>query len=160
MKKDSDVSLFQAAKVLLLLGFLVVLVRGCNNPTPQRGNAMSHIVTIKSQLRDPAAISAACRRLSLAEPVRGVAQLYAGQTAEGLLVQLPGWKYPVAIDTTSGEVRHDNFDGYWGENIQLTRFLQAYAIEKCRIEARSKGLLVSETQLQDGSVKLQIQEGR
>ena len=77
---------------------------------------MSHIVTIQSQLRDPAAIAAACQRLGLAAPVHGKAQLYAGQTAEGLLVQFPGWKYPIAIDTESGQVHHDHFGGALGRH--------------------------------------------
>jgi len=33
------------------------------------------------------------------------------------------------------------------------------AVEKCRLEARKKGMQVSEQTLQDGSVKLQIVEG-
>lgn len=120
---------------------------------------MSHIVSIKSELHDPIAIAAACRRLSLAEPVRGKARMYAGQTVEGLLVQLPGWKYPLAIDTASGEVKHDNFSGYWGEQAQLDKFLQIYAVEKCRLEARKQGMQISEQALEDGSIKLQIVEG-
>lgn len=119
---------------------------------------MSHIATVKAQLRDHAAIAAACRRLKLTEPVAGTAKLYGGQTAEGLLVQLPGWKYPIAIDTATGDVRRDNFDGYWGEEREFGRFLQMYAVEVCRLEARRKGHTFTETQLQDGSVKLQITE--
>jgi hypothetical protein len=120
---------------------------------------MSHVVTIKTQLRDPTAIAAACRRLNLPEPVRGTAQMYAGQTAEGLLVQLPGWKYPIAIDTQTGELRGDNFSGAWGDQSQLDKFLQMYACEKARQEARLRGCIVTETQLHDGSIKLTIQEG-
>lgn len=120
---------------------------------------MSHIVTVKTQLRDPVAISAACQRLGLAAPVQGNAQLYAGQTAEGLLVQLPGWKYPIAINTESGQVQHDNFQNHWGDIEQLHAFLKAYAIEIVRSEARKKGYVVTEQPLADGSVKLQIQEG-
>ena len=120
---------------------------------------MSHVVTIQTKVRDAAAIAAACRRLGLAEPVQGKAQMYAGQTAEGLLVQLPGWKYPIAIDTQNGDVKHDNFGGYWGETRRLENFLQAYAVELAKQEARRKGCAVTETQLQDGSIKVQIQEG-
>ena len=119
---------------------------------------MSHIVTVKTQLRDPLALAAACRRLGLTEPVLGKARLYAGQTAEGLLVQLPGWKFPAAIDTTSGEIRHDNFGGTWGDARELDRLIQAYAVEKTKIEARRRGHVVTETQLQDGSIRLQILE--
>jgi hypothetical protein len=119
---------------------------------------LSHIVTIKTQLRDPLAITAACQRLGLAEPVYGTARLFAGQTAEGLLVQLPGWRYPIAIKTETGKVHHDNFAGAWGAQAELDRFLQAYACEKAKLEARRRGHTVTETQLQDGSIKLQIQE--
>src|ERR1043166_4202394 len=121
---------------------------------------MSHVVTIKTQLRDPAAIAAACQRLHLAAPVYGKAQLYADQTAEGVLVQLPGWKYKLAINTATGDVQHDNFEGVWGDQRELDRFLQAYAIEKVRIESRKKGYLLTEQPLADGSVKLQILEGQ
>lgn len=75
-----------------------------------------------------------------------------------MILQLPGWQYPLVIDTTTGEVRYDNFGGHWGDEAYLHRFLQAYAIEKVRLESRKKGLTVTEQQLQDGSVKLQIQE--
>lgn len=119
---------------------------------------MSHIVSIKTQLRDPAAIAAACQRLNLTAPVHGTAKLYSGE-ATGLLLQLPGWQYPVVIDTASGNIQFDNFEGAWGEQKQLDSFLQAYSVELVRIEARKKGHTVSETQLQDGSIKLQIQEG-
>ena len=73
---------------------------------------MSHIVTLKAKLRDPAAIAAACQRLGLAAPVQGTAELYSGEVA-GLMVQLPGWLYPVVIDTATGEARFDDYAGRW-----------------------------------------------
>ena len=44
---------------------------------------MSHIVEIRTEVRDPTAVAAACRRLGLPEPVRGTATLYSGE-ATGL----------------------------------------------------------------------------
>jgi hypothetical protein len=73
---------------------------------------LSHLVQIETKVHDPVAIAAACRRLNLAEPVQGTAQLYSGE-ATGMLVQLPEWQYPVVIDTLTGTVRYDNFDGHW-----------------------------------------------
>jgi hypothetical protein len=119
---------------------------------------MSHIVTVQTKLRDPAAVAAACQRLGLAAPAQGTAQLYGGD-ATGLLVQLPGWQYPIVLDTATGEVRYDNFGGRWGEQTQLDRFLQMYAVELAKLEARKKGYQVSEQALQDGSIRLQIVEG-
>jgi hypothetical protein len=119
---------------------------------------VSHIVTIKTELRDHAAVSAACRRLELPPPRSGTAQLFSDQ-ARGLIINLPGWTYPIVVDTTSGQVRFDNFNGVWGDQAHLDRFLQIYAIERARIEARKKGHQITEQTLADGSIKLTIRVG-
>jgi hypothetical protein len=116
---------------------------------------MSHILTINTKIHDPAAVSAACRRLSLAEPVQGTAELFSGQ-ATGLLVRLNGWEYPVVIDTLTGTVRFDNFNGIWGEQKELERFTQMYAVEKAKLEAKRRGYTVNERALENGNIKVQI----
>ena len=117
---------------------------------------MSHIVTIKTEVRDANAVRAACRRLSLAEPVPGKTKLFSGEV-EGLAVQLPDWIYPVVCNLPTGQLHYDNFNGRWGDQSRLNQFLQAYAVEKTKIEARKKGHSVTETPLSDGSIKLTIQ---
>ena len=117
---------------------------------------MSHIVTIKTEIRDAAAIQAACLRLGLPLPIQGKTKLFSDE-AEGWAVQLPGWQYPVVCDTTAGTVHYDNFAGRWGEQKHLDKFLQMYAVEKAKIEAHKKGHTVAEQQLPDGSIKLSVQ---
>ena len=90
--------------------------------------------------------------------MQGTAHLFSGD-ATGLIVQLPDWQYPAVIETRSGTLKYDNFNGEWGEKIQLDRFLQMYAVEVTKLESRKKGYQVSEQQLQDGSIKLQVIEG-
>jgi hypothetical protein len=119
---------------------------------------LSHIVTIKTEVRDHAAVAAACRRLALPEPIQGTAQLYGAQ-ATGLLVRLPEWLYPVVIDTTTGQARYDNYEGSWGDVRHLHRFLQAYVVERSRIEARKKCYLTTEQSLADGSIIVEIEVG-
>jgi hypothetical protein len=119
---------------------------------------MSHIVSVHTRITDQLAITAACKRLGLATPTHGTAKLYSGE-ATGLLLQLPGWQYPVVIDTASGIVKYDNFEGKWGEKAVLNKFLQIYAVEVAKQEARKKNLVVTEQDLEDGSIKLQIMEG-
>jgi hypothetical protein len=119
---------------------------------------MSHVVTIQTKIHDAFAVSIACRRLGLAAPEHGTVSLYSGE-ATGLIVRLPGWRYPAVIDMENGNVRYDNFGGHWGDQAQLDRFLQSYAVEKARLEARKRGHQVFEQQLQDGSIRLQITEG-
>jgi hypothetical protein len=119
---------------------------------------MSHIVRLQTKARDQAAIAAACQRLGLPAPVQGTAKLFSGE-ATGLLLQLPGWNYPAVIDLATGEVRFDNFQGRWGEQQHLDRFLQIYAVECAKQEARKKGYQVSEQALQNGDIRVQIIEG-
>jgi hypothetical protein len=120
-------------------------------------NLMSHLVQIDTKVNDPVAVSAACRRLSLAEPIHGTAQLFSGE-ATGLLIKLPGWQYPAVIDTLTGTIKFDNYQGHWGEQAHLDRFLQMYAVEKAKLEAKKKGYCVTEQARQDGSILIQIHE--
>lgn len=119
---------------------------------------MSHIVEIKTEVRDAAAVTAACDRLRLPQPVQGTHRLFSGEIA-GLGVQLPEWRYPAVCQLETGEIRYDNYGGRWGEQQQLDHFLQMYAVEKAKIEARRRGNTCTEQQLADGSVKLTINVG-
>jgi hypothetical protein len=119
---------------------------------------MSHTVSIKTEVKDAAAVRAACRRLGLTEPVDGKTTLFSSEVS-GLAVKLPDWQYPVVCDLPTGQVKFDNFGGRWGDQKELDKFLQSYAVEKAKIEARKKGMAVAEQQLADGSIKLTIQVG-
>lgn len=112
---------------------------------------MSHIVTIETEVRDDAAVRAACQRLGLPTPVQGKTKLFSGEV-QGLAVQLPGWEYAVVADLATGQLRYDNFGGRWGDQQHLDRFLQAYACERAKAEARRRGHAVTEQQLADGSI--------
>ena len=119
---------------------------------------MSHIVEIKTEIRDEQAVKAACTRLNLPQPEHKSARLFSA-TATGLCVQLPGWQYPVVANLQTGQLQYDNYNGHWGEQKHLNSFLQGYAVEKAKIEARKKGHSVSETSLQDGSIRVTVHVG-
>jgi hypothetical protein len=118
---------------------------------------MSHVVTIATKVRDPVAIAVACRRLHLPEAEHGTAHLYSGE-ATGWFIRLPEWQYPAVVDTANGSICYDNFEGRWGDQACLDRFLQAYAVEKTLLEAHKKGCLVAEQAQADGSIHIRITE--
>jgi hypothetical protein len=119
---------------------------------------LSHIVQIETQVKDEKAVRAACTRLQLAAPEHKTVRLFSA-TATGLCVQLPGWQYPVVANLETGQVQYDNYNGAWGEQKHLNSFLQVYAVEKARIEARKRGHSVSETRLEDGSIRVTVRVG-
>jgi len=116
---------------------------------------VSHVVTVHTQIKDVAAVRAACQRLNLPAPVQGTTKLFDGE-ATGLAVQLPEWVYPVVANLASGELRYDNFQGRWGDQKHLDRFLQTYAVCAATIEARRRGHSVTEQKLANGAIKLTI----
>ena len=119
---------------------------------------MSHVVEIKTEIRDEQAVKAACVRLQLPTPEHKTVRLF-NATATGLCIQLPNWSYPVVCNLQTGQLSYDNYSGAWGEQKHLNSFLQGYAVEKAKIEARKKGHMCSETRLEDGSIKVTIRVG-
>ena len=119
---------------------------------------MSHVVTIEAQVRDPEALRSSCRRLGLDAPVHQTIKLFSAE-ATGHCVQLPRWRYPVVCDTDTGIVHYDNYEGHWGEQTELDKLVQRYAVEKTVIESRKQGYTVTEQTLADGSIKLSVQVG-
>ena len=48
------------------------------------------------------------------------------------------WQYPVC-ELATGQLKYDNFGGRWGDQEQLDRFMQAYAVEKARARSPEEG---------------------
>ena len=119
---------------------------------------MSHVVTIKVEVRDFDAIKSAARRLNLKEPVHGIAEIF-NTKVEGVLIELPEWIYPVCANLQTGELLYDNYNEQWGDEKHLHRFVQMYGVEKATLEARRKSYSVVEQPLGDGSVKLIVNVG-
>lgn len=63
------------------------------------------------------------------------------------------------LNLPTGEMKMDDFGGRWGDRRHLDKFLQMYAVEKARIEARKRGHALTEATLPDGSIKLTINVG-
>src|SRR6478609_8144976 len=95
----------------------------------QNGGSMSHIVSLRTEVRDAVAVEAACRRLNLPPPESGTFELFNAR-ASGYAVRLSGWRFPVVCNLAEGELRLDNYGGHWGDQKELDRFVQAYCVEK------------------------------
>ena len=51
------------------------------------------------------------------------------------------------------------FTGVWGDEHHHHRFVQAYDVERSRIEARKKSYATTEQSLADGSIMVEIEVG-
>jgi hypothetical protein len=116
---------------------------------------MSHTVKVSVALKDPSIIERARVRCGLPALVEGTHKLYSG-TFKGLALQLPNWKFPLVIDTTTGEAKYDNYSGQWGKQVELDRLCQAYALELGTREFQAQGYTVAEEPVAEhaGDVRL------
>jgi phage gp16-like protein len=115
---------------------------------------MSHTVSIKAtNMTSEVYLQAACRRLNLEAPKKGVHKLFDGTKVEGNSVHLPNWNYPVVVQA-DGEAKFDNYGGRWGKEEELDKLVQAYKIEETTELARLQSYSVVEEQHANGDVKL------
>ena len=120
---------------------------------------MSHIVTVAAKATDPAALAAACTRLKLPPPQTETVTFFDRSVQTGLAVRPLGFVYPIVCDVETGDLYHDTYGGRWGDDAFVGRLLQAYAVEKTKLQAQARGHRVAENALPDGSVKLTVTAG-
>ncbi|MBE0542248.1 MAG: DUF1257 domain-containing protein [Verrucomicrobia bacterium] len=125
---------------------------------------MSHFTTIKTQIKDIAALEAACKELSLSLLQNANARGYAAQTRHGdFVIQLAG-PYDIAVnkqpDGTYG-LTTDWWQGHVEKEVgsNFGKLLQLYAVHKATAEARKKGFSVLRQSQRNGNIKLVLLGG-
>jgi hypothetical protein len=120
---------------------------------------MSHFTTIKTQIKDIAALHSACTELGLSLQQNANARGYAGAVRQGdYVIELKG-SYDIAVnqqpDHTYG-LTTDWWDGHVEKEVgrEYSKLLQLYAVHKASIEARKKGFSILRRPQKDGSIKL------
>lgn len=117
---------------------------------------MSHSVVIKAvEVRDAEALAAACQRCGLEAPKEGLHRLFDRTQRQGHAVKLKNWNYPVIFDLQTGEALYDNYNGDWGNELELDRLIQGYTAEVVSSRARASGYSnITENQMADGTLQL------
>jgi hypothetical protein len=124
---------------------------------------MSHWTTIKTQVRDLAALEDAAKALGL-ELKRGedvYARGYGGQRIQGDAVIVCNFIYDIAVQKQS-DGTYGLVTDWWGGHVEKEvgkeygRLLQRYGVAVATRQARARGYRVQERTLADGSVKLMI----
>lgn len=117
---------------------------------------MSHRVTAQmTDIDNAETLQRACRRLSLAEPQRVTAR---STGADVWAVRLPSFYAPLQFDLASKQMSYDYDDLQNTEKLaQLDQFKQAYQTENILAAAAVEGAYeITETQLEDGSLRLEL----
>jgi len=125
---------------------------------------MSHFTTIKTQIKDIAALRSACEEMKLPLLQNADARGYNSQTRHGdFVIQLRG-PYDIAVnlqpDGTFG-LTTDWWQGHVEQEVGASfgKLLQLYGVYKATAEARKKGLSVLRQPQRNGNIKLVLLGG-
>lgn len=131
---------------------------------------MSHLTTIKSQIKFSDAIIEAAQALGLSVAQRTTARFYAGNSETcDYVLQLPG-RYDVGLKRMSDNTYHfvcdeevlseteniRNAESLRILGIKAGRFLQEYQAAVARKEAERAGLTYQRTTLSDGTLQIRL----
>jgi hypothetical protein len=120
---------------------------------------MSHFTTVKTQIKDIAALRSACAELGLTVKQNAQARgYYENKTKGEYVIQLKG-PYDIALNKQpdgSFGITADLWEGYVEKEVgkDYGKLMQLYGVHKATIEARKKGLSVLRRPQQNGSIKL------
>ncbi len=123
---------------------------------------MSHYATIATQIRDIAALRAACQEMGLTLIENADARgYYSDEPKHGdYVIRLKG-PYDIAVNKQE-DGNYGLTTDWWGGHVErevgtnFGRLLQLYGVHKTRLEARRKGYTLRRQTLADGAIKLTI----
>ena len=122
---------------------------------------MSHFTDIKTQIKDLAALKAACAELGLTVEENAEARGFADNRIRAEhVIRLHG-PYDVALNRQPDgtyAVTADLWNGYVEQELgkDFGRLKQLYGVHKTVLEARRKGLTVRRTTAPNGSIRLAL----
>jgi len=120
---------------------------------------MSHTTQVQTALRHVPHMVAAAQKMKL-EHKTGKHDVKLFQTTErgvDFSCQLPGWRYPVAVNSETGKVSMDTYNGEWGKMAEFDKFNQNYA-ESVAMEAAESlerdGFILDRAVASNGDIEL------
>lgn len=111
--------------------------------TKKRIKQMSHIVTLKTELKNMSILQKVCDKLNIKLKLgRHKVSIYHVDYDADASFKLPGWEYPVAIK--DDEAKWDCYNGSWGKIEEFTKLQDEYLAETTREFAYSQGFCTEE----------------
>lgn len=124
---------------------------------------MSHVATVKTAIKNLTILVKTCNALGIpfTQGQQSVG-LYEREVAGDFSCKLPGWYYPVVVDSQTGEISFDNYKGSWGDEKELHKLIQEYSLEVAEEEASEfvlQGYTIEREKQENGDIQLVISQG-
>ena len=123
---------------------------------------MSHTTTLRVSMTNLEILKAACTALGLKFTTGPqTVELFSNNVTGDLSVKLPNWVYPVVVNSKTGEVSLDNYNGQWGHMDEFHKLSQEYSLQTAEAEAEEftlQGWTVERQKQVNGDILLVIQQ--
>jgi hypothetical protein len=100
---------------------------------------MSHVVNIKTELKNKASVVKACARLEWPCEVNSSTVMYDGTKVHGSIITIPNWKYAACVKE-DGSIATDTFNNRWGDIADLDQLKKYYAVEETKSTLAAQGI--------------------
>lgn len=114
---------------------------------------MSHTVTGNIKITNEEALQRVIEEHKLTLLPKKKHQLFEGEY-EGVAVKLDGWRYPVIINTETGDFWYDNYNGQWGHQAELDKFIQDYTLQTMLMAAEANNYMFQTVEMDNGDIEL------
>ena len=123
---------------------------------------MSHTTTLRVSMTNLEILKAACTALGLSFTLgTQTVELFSTKVTGDMTIKLPDWVYPVVVNSKTGEVSLDNYNGAWGNMDEFHKLSQEYSLQIAENEAAEftlQGWTVERQKQANGDVQLVIQQ--
>ena len=116
---------------------------------------MSHTATVKVSFENREILKQVCTRLGIKfTEGQHIVNLYSEKISTNFSIQLPGWKFPVAI--CGDELKYDHYNGVWGSLSELERLQNQYCRDIAIQQAQAAGFGINESVDESGDITLEL----
>ena len=84
-------------------------------------------------------------------------KLYSDTVTGDISVKLKDWKFPVLVNTTTGDMHFDNYNGSWGKIEELNKLVQEYSLQTAEEqleEFRLQGWDIQRQKQENGDIQI------
>lgn len=124
---------------------------------------MSHVATVTTAIKNLSILIKTCQALGI-EFTQGQqsVDLYERAVTGDFSCKLPGWHYPIVVNSQTGEISFDNYKGSWGDEKELHKLIQEYSLSVAEEECSEfvlQGFTIERQKQENGDIQLVIQQG-
>ena len=114
---------------------------------------MSHVTKLKLKISNFTCLQDALKRITGAAFLGKTTVDYFNKRQHGIAFQLPSFVYPIVVNPETYELYADMYGGKWGDQKELDKLMQHYAVECTKSFAENNDYYYEEQTNENGEIR-------